>query len=59
MDNLTMSDFNDTFNMFVGIKNKEIDWFDNPYLEMNVYEVDENWAPYLSPRIKLMQCTRE
>ena len=55
----SMMDFNDTFNLVVGVKNTDIDWFDNPYIGMNVYELDQNWEPHLSPNIKLMNCTKQ
>ena len=54
-----MMDFDDTFNMVFGIKNDSINWFDNPYLSMNVYETKDDWKPYLSPDIKLQNCTKE
>ncbi len=36
----TMADFDDSFNMIVGTTNKDIDWSFNPYVSMNVYELD-------------------
>ena len=54
-----MMDFDDTFNMVFGVKNASINWFDNPYLSMNVYETKEDWKPYLSPNIKLQNCTKD
>ena len=38
LKDMTMEDFHDSFNFVVGIKNKTIDLFDNPYLQFNVYE---------------------
>ena len=35
-----MSDYDDSFNMMVGTGNTEINWFDNPYIEANVYQVN-------------------
>ena len=42
--NLTMKDFDDTFNLIIGIKNKDMNWFDNPYISANVYQTKEDWA---------------
>lgn len=44
MKNRTLDDYADTFNSFVGIANKTIDWFNNPYLEPKIYEMDESWV---------------
>ena len=38
-----MSTFNDSFNMIIGIQNKNFNWFDNPYVSLNIYELDETY----------------
>ena len=38
-----MSDYDDSFNMLFGIAENDMDWFNNPYLELNVYEVTQDW----------------
>ena len=54
-----MDKYNDTFNMFIGIGDKELKWDDNPYIKANVYEISEDWNPKLSDKVKLRQCTKE
>ena len=51
--------FDDSFNMLVGIENGDIDLFDNPLISINVYELTEKWKPKISDKIKLKKCTRE
>ena len=52
----SMADFDDTFNMFIGISDKEFDWFDNPYLQANVYHFDDGLRPKLARNITLEKC---
>ncbi len=40
MKNVTMADFDQSFNTFIGITDTEFKWFDNPYISANVYEFD-------------------
>ena len=54
-----MSDFGHSFSFFIGTPNKELDWFDNPYIEANVYEVTGGWKPMLSKNISLRKCDPE
>ena len=51
-----MQVFNDSFNMFIGIKNTDFNWFDNPYIQINVYELTQEFKPVLSPDIKMRKC---
>ena len=53
-----MKEFDSTFNMFFGTtaSQEEFDWFNNPYIEANVYELDESWEPHISTHIKLRKC---
>ena len=39
-DPIVLGKFNDTFNMLVGISNKTFNWFDNPYIAVNVVDID-------------------
>ena len=59
LQGIVMSDYDDSFNFIVGTANKEIDWFNNPYITANVYEMTESWAPKLSKYIKLQVCEKE
>jgi len=34
LNDIIMSDFEDSFNLMIGTTNKEIDWFDNPYMSV-------------------------
>ena len=54
-----MQQFHDSFNMLVGTNNKELDWFDNPYVAINVYEMTEDWKPKLSPSVTMIKCKDE
>ena len=51
--------FDDSFNLVFGIADKSLNWFDNPYVEVNVYNLDSNWTPTLSKDIKMKQCSKE
>ena len=55
-NNISLGDFNDSFNMFLGTANTEIDLFDNPYIEFNVYEINSKQPFKLSDKIMLKQC---
>jgi len=55
----SMEHYKDSFNMLVGTYNKEINLFDNPYIEFKVYELTEDWEPKESKNIKLKTCTLE
>ena len=35
---------------------ESFDWFDNPYIQANLYEVDQNWIPKLSDKTKMRKC---
>ena len=54
-----MSEFDDSFNIILGTTNKTFDWFNNPFVIPNVYEVNENNDIKLSKEIKMKQCTLE
>ena len=53
-----MADYSKSFNYILGIyKNLEdFDFFDNPYVEPRVYELDERWVPRLATNVKLRHC---
>ena len=55
----SMQDYDDSFNMFIGTTNKQIDFLDNPYLQINVYGVDQNFKPKISEEVKLRKCEKE
>ena len=54
-----MADFNDSFNMIIGTSNDTIDWFNNPYIQMVVYDLDSEFNPKPSENVKLVNCTYE
>ena len=56
MGNINLGEYDDSFNMIIGTTNKELNFFDNPYISVNVYEMTEKWKPALSPDIELQTC---
>ena len=55
MDN-DMSKFDDSFNFLIGSDDEELNLLDNPYISINVYEVNDNWEPKISEKIKFRKC---
>ena len=57
----TMQDFDDSFNMLLNIRLEleEFDWFNNPYISPNIYDLNGDWHPKLSNNITLRLCKRE
>ena len=54
--NVNIGEFKDSFNMFLGTTNTDIDLFANPYIHLNVYEINSE-APFKkSERVKLKKC---
>ena len=52
-----MSEFDTSFNVVFGTSNKNIDWFDNPFVEPKVYMITESsYTPYISEDIKSRKC---
>lgn len=49
--------YSDSFNFLIGTSNETIDWYDNSYFKLNVYELDERWIPVISPTVTLVKCT--
>ncbi len=37
--------YDDSFNLFMGTSNRDLNWFDNPYVEMKVYDITNEWEP--------------
>ena len=54
-----MSDYTDSFNMIFGCSNTTIDLFDNPYVAVKVFNIDQSYAPTPAEDVKLKQCTYE
>ena len=40
--NVNIGEFKDSFNLFLGTTNTDIDLFNNPYIHLNVYEITSN-----------------
>ena len=53
-----MDDFDNSFNMLLDIRNKEFDWFDNPYISPQIYEFDESYVIKQS-EVKFKICSLE
>ena len=51
-----MGDFDEMFNMLIDIRNKNFDWFDNPYISPKIYDFDEKYDTQPSD-IKLKICS--
>ena len=43
--------------MIIGTVNTDLNWDDNPYVKINVYEITEEWKPKISPTVKLHKCS--
>ena len=43
----SLADFDNTFNFVINTRAKDFDWFNNPYITPNIYELDESWIPRL------------
>ena len=56
---VNMGDFPDSFNMIFGSTDLNINLLDNPYVEILVYELDEEYKPKPSETIKLSKCKKE
>ena len=51
--------FESSFNLIIGTSNKEINLFDNPYIEFNMYDLDQKFIPKLSENIKMKICKKQ
>ena len=54
-----METFEKSFTVVIGTKNKTLDFFDNPYIDVNVYEINEEFNPTLSKEVKMKTCDAE
>ena len=53
---ISLADYQDSFNMIIGTTNNTMDWFDNPYIQIKVYDLSQDWQPKPSTRTKLVKC---
>ena len=53
---LNFSEYPDSFNMIIGTSNKTLNFFDNPYIQININELTQAWSPKISDKIKLKNC---
>ena len=51
-----MKDYESSFNFIIGMGDEEFDWFNNPYIEINVYELTEAYEPKISEDVRLVRC---
>jgi hypothetical protein len=56
---LVLENVEDSFSMFLGCSNKTVNILDNPYFNLNVVEIDQNWSPKISETVKLRKCIKE
>ena len=54
-----MKDFDDTFNLIIGTTDSTIEWFDNPYIEVNIIDLAQDFKPTISKDIFLRKCDLE
>ena len=61
MGNINLGDYDNSFNMIIGttLDPTKFNWFDNPYISVNVYETTEEWNVKLSKDIELQLCKKE
>ena len=53
MQSLGFDSFDDSFSFMFGTFDQDFIWFDNPYIKLNVYEINENESPKISENIVL------
>ena len=61
MKEVTIGDYSETFNIYVGGTDKSLNWFNNPYISLNVYRY-ENFGKhktYYDKDYQLKLCSRE
>ena len=56
---LIIGNYSDSFNMIIGTKNTDINWFDNPYISANVYEIENGFKLKMSEVAKLRECSKD
>jgi hypothetical protein len=54
-----MMHFNQSFNMIIGTTNEDLDWFNNPYISVKVYELDESFTVKESEDVRLKKCSKK
>ena len=42
--------------MILNIRNSQFNWFDNPYISPNIYDLDQKYEPKLSKNTKFKKC---
>jgi hypothetical protein len=52
-----LGDYEESFNMFVGITDESLNFLDNEFFKVSVVELDQNWNSRVSERIELRRCT--
>ena len=52
-----LGDYDESFNMFVGITDESLNFLDNEFFKVSVVELDHNWNSKVSDRIELRKCT--
>ena len=54
-----MKEFDDSFNMIIGTTDESIDLLDNPYINIKVYEINQDFIPIPSETVKLKKCSKD
>ena len=56
---ISMGEFNDTFNFIIGTSDETIDLLDNPYIQINIIDLDQEYKPKISENIFMRKCDLE
>ena len=54
-----MMDFHDTFNFILGSDNTVLDLLNNEFMNVVVYEIDQDWNLEPSKNVKMRPCTQK
>ena len=57
--NVSISEYDDSFNLILGTTNEYINLLNNPYVGINVYDLDHDLKPQLSEKVKLKDCSKK
>ena len=56
---MNFADFNTSLNFIFGIVDKDFDFFDNPYIRVNAYQMSGDYKLRDSERMDLRKCSVE
>lgn len=56
---ISFADYNSSANFILGIVDEKFDFFANPYIRINAYQMSEDFRLKESTKMELRKCTRE